>query len=869
MRTNNPVVDRSLNRPALAWRWLRLLQHTGTLGSIVAVLFLLLAWGAVRGWVTSPETAGILVLAVIVVALLTWACLGLMVMVRQFDSRWLARMLERGQPKLLDRVNTIEALDATRTRPEVAPFYRAILRQAQDLLAKEPASIPVSPRRPLLHLGIFLALLILTVHVYQKYSPWQRIAAAAEAKQSAQTAPAPEPRFEIPPPKQTVEQKQPWGEVRISEPGRDLEVTKVDVVPLRIEAAANEPLARVGWFTGINGAEKVPHELPPPADPRYALHQPTLYLDELKLADWDVLTYYASATTRLTNTYASEVYFLEVRPFREDILKMPGGENGRAMQCLNELSYLIGQQRGIVRETHRFAQSPPALPKLREQDRKKLAEGETDLARSTQHLYARMATELENRPIGEALDSLAKAEKSLNQAGDTLRAGALDQAQNHERSALADLIAARKIFQKSVSEHPKDFEEPTEESPPVAEPMDKLKQITEFRNEAQATQEFMAKLQRDQNALQERATRDPAPARRKLAGEEQAIQESLILFRAQHPQPFKPVQWEANTLEQKLLSAAQSLEKGGPQATTDVQAATQQMQQLADAMRERTAERQIADAYKLKQILEQQSQKFGQCENPGPGGGPSDAATQQAITDTRRALRQLKDIAEQPPSSEAFGPRLREALSDGSMLTMNWPLGELEQATAPAAKQKAAGQVKELLQGVCQAFEASQPQALQAARQAGQSGPGQAGAFERGLAQLESLMRQVQEQRPVSPQDQARLGREALHNLQEALRDPKGANDRARQLLKELQEELDPGDQAPPPDFAALKRLMDALQAFSIETFTTPEAKAERPELSAVEAGRLPPAYRSRIEKYFQKLSERSTGGDATEGVKR
>src|SRR5438132_1736849 len=107
---------------------------------------------------------------------------------------------------------------------------------------------------------------------------------------------------------------------------------------------------------------------------------------------------------------------MEVRPFREDILKMPGGEGGKAYQCLNELSLLINRQQHVIRQTHQHVQKPPEQENLRQQDRKKLADAEQDLGDSAEHLYAKMIAEMENRPIGEALDNLAKAQESLERA---------------------------------------------------------------------------------------------------------------------------------------------------------------------------------------------------------------------------------------------------------------------------------------------------------------------------------------------------------------------------------------------------------------------------------------------------------------------
>src|SRR5258706_1423156 len=142
------------------------------------------------------------------------------------------------------------------------------------------------------------------------------------------------------------------------------------------------------------------------------------------------MTYYAKASTEKENSFASDVYFLEVRPFREDILKMPGGEGGKAYQCLNQMTALINGQQHVIRETHQHIQKPPAQENLQAQDRAKLAEAENDLGESSDHLYAQMAADMENKPIGPALDALARASKSLSEAGALLKTNALTEAPN-------------------------------------------------------------------------------------------------------------------------------------------------------------------------------------------------------------------------------------------------------------------------------------------------------------------------------------------------------------------------------------------------------------------------------------------------------
>ena len=365
---------------------------------------------------------------------------------------------------------------------------------------------------------------------------------AAQAERVGKAAKAEHPAELALPTNNVAEETKLWGEVRITDPARDMKVTKVDVVPLQIEAAANQTLKKAAWYSTVNGNTEKAHELAAPTEPRYAVYQPVIYLDELRLADWDVLTYYANARTEHGEGYASDVYFLEVRPFREDILKMPGGEGGKAYQALSEMTSLIERQQHVIRETHQYEQAPDEETKLRAQDRRKLSGAEDDLNDSTRHLYAQMSTEMENKPIGEALDNLAKAERSLTSASETLEAVKIKEAQDHERAALADLVAARKIFQKTINEHPKkDFEDKPEgrtRPDPVAESAKQLGDIAEFRNEAKAAQDFIEKAVEQQRQLARKAASTPRSQQPKLGDEEAKLEKSLRDFEQQHPQVF-------------------------------------------------------------------------------------------------------------------------------------------------------------------------------------------------------------------------------------------------------------------------------------------------------------------------------------------
>jgi hypothetical protein len=849
------VVETSLNRAEFRWKWVKFLQHSFLLGSILGLLVLLFGGAIVAGWVTSKTLATTFYGLLGVFGFIAWAVIIISVLAGTPERGWLAAAVERVDPRLLDRLNTLLFLERRHGDTRVQSFSRRIARGMQAVLAAKPSPSPFPANQTRQYMLAFVAVLCLTIAVYHLYSPWTRLL-AAEAAKAAEAVPPEKPMDLALPATNNVEQQQAWGEVRITDPGADLKVTKVDVVPLQIEAAANQALNKVGWLSTINGASETLHDLPPPAEPRYAVYQPTVYMDELHLTDWDVMAYYAKANTEKSNSYASEVYFLEVRPFREDILKMPGGENGKAYECLNEMSTLIGRQQHVIRQTHQHIQNPQPQEKLQEQDRKKLAEAESDLSDSAQHLYAKMAAEMENKPIGEALDNLAKAEKSLDRASKLLADNVMSEAQGRERNGLAELVAARKVFQKAVSDNPKAFEEPKDEEPtPVADSAKKLSEMAEFRNEAKAAQEFVQKSLDQQRNIE----RQTAPLRNdssKLGEQEQQLEQSLEEFEQQHPQVFKDTQAESQQAQQAMSKAAEALQKKSTGARAATQQATQQLAKLNDAMRNRAAEQQLSQAYRLKQMLDKQIQTLGKCANPseGPGGNVSESDVQHAASDARETVNQLKKLAEQEPTRDAFGQPLRDSLSGQNKVDLDAKLARLQQAEDAAARQQRAGEAKEGLSKVSKAFEASEPQGMQTAQKQDSLKPGQQESLNLGLAELESLIKQQQSNRKMSPQDRASQEQEALFNLRTGLKDLYGNNERSTQILTQLEQALKVDA---PVDIEILKKLMTELEHFSVETADRMASKDDKPEVTNIDPSRLPPAYRGRIQKYFQRLSEK------------
>jgi hypothetical protein len=846
------IVETSLNRAEFRWKWLRFLRDTFALGVVLCLLSLSFALAIVGGWISSKTTAITILTILAILGVIAWVVIVIAVLAGSPERNWLAAAIERVDRRLLDRLNTLLFLEKRPREPHTDEISIRIAKQTQTVLAAEPSPPPFRASRALGYFLAFLVAFAATFSVYHIYSPWSRL--VSPTKLSKAQPPPDRHSLELTPPAtNNIEQNQNWGEVRITDPGADLKVTKVDVVPLQIEAAANQALKQVGWYSTINGTDETNHDLPPPKEPRYALYQPTIYLDELRLSDWDVMTYYAKANTEKDNSFASEVYFLEVRPFREDILKMPGGENGKAYHCLAALSALINRQQHVIRQTHQHIQKPPEQENLRTQDRMKLSDAEGDLRDSVDHLYAKMAAEMENKPIGEALDNLAKSGKSLNQASTLIKNNVMNEAPNRERSALSELIAARKMFQKAVSENPNDFEEAKdEEQSPVADASKKLNQMAEFRNEAKAGQQFVQKSVEQQRSLERRAKGQSPNTYPKLADEERQLEKSLEEFRQQHPQAFNGTDAESKAAQDAMSKAADSLENKSADSGKTAQQASEGLEKLGQAMVAHSATQQLADAYKMKQMLDQQIKTFGQYAE-GTNNIP-DSDLQKTAGAARETINQLKRVAEQEPTRDAFGDPLRDALSGTNKVDLDAKLNQLQMASGDAsAKQEQAGQARDGLSKVSKAFGASQPGAMQMAQKSDSLKSGEQDNFSLGMAELESLIKQMEKSNQISREDQGKQGQEALYNLQLGLREQYGNNDRGNQILLSLNQMLKTNTM----DVDDLKKLMDQLQHFSVETSEHLAKKEDKPDITNIDPTRLPPAYRGRIQKYFQKLSEK------------
>lgn len=841
MRRLPPAVEGALRQATVRWRGRRLLRGAAWWTAGGALGWMLLDTIIWLGYLSSFMAAMVTAILLVVVLLAAALVILVAVAVAQPARRVMARSIEDARPSLLDRLNTLVWLDAGRGGGVPASYRDRIERQAGESLARGSSALPTAGPPVRWHVAVALACTLAALGLHLGLRPWDRL---ADREAAAGPAPAVGASSLKPPAGDSAEVQEDWGEVKVPEPGRDLTVTKVDVVPLRIEAAASDSLRATRYVTSAGRSGQTVHALPPPAEEHYASYRPLLYVDEFRLADWDVLTYHAAAETKKGRTYASDVYFLEVRPFREEILKLPGGEQGDAYRFLNELSGLIDRQKHVVRETHRHLKRPYETEAERRREQTKLAEAEGDLAEAARHVYARLAARLENADIGVVLDELAKAEGHLEKAARAL-AGSGGDVEGPARDALEALIATRKHLQKAISRDPSAWDDEAGDAGSLPALEGRLEEIAEFRDEEKATREVLERAAADQKRIREEAA---SPERRaELAEEQEGLRKNLAEWGASHPRMFRHADRERAATDEAMRRAAEALNgTADPRATQD--GAVDALEALRRRIGRGARDHDLEQAYELRKLIGLGTRALAEIEADPDSGGAEEAARHAAAA--KRATRELKRLLDETPAGDAFGEPLHDALSPARQAQREQRLDDVGRAAERGEREKAAGEASRALERLGDAFDRSQPGTARAVREEDALKEEPADALQRGLRQLEALAEELGS--GEVRKDAAERRRQALLVLRRGLEGTYGKD--AASVLVHMEEDLRADAKL---DLKKVRRLLDEIEQVRTEVADRrPEAESRR--LRHIDPSQLPPAYRDRIQRYFESLATES-----------
>ena len=852
------LIEKHLGSVRQRWKWLIFGERIGIAGSVLCLAWLAIEVSAYQGILIHRWVYDILV-ALMVLASLAAGTVILIFTVAQREKRtWVGNALEKACPALMDRVNTLIYFEENPRLIRSFSLRSRIEKQAEMVIEKQKSASPFSSEQTLLHLGIFAFLFVAVMAFQEHYQPFK----ALQVDKPAETAKTPPP-FELAPQKDVSETqvKKSWGQVRIVDPGHDVRLTKLDVLPLQIEMTASEAMEKPVWVTSIDGGDESAHDLAAPSDPNYMVYQPLIYLDQLQVSEWDVVSYYAKVNTATAAAYSSPLNFIEIRPFREDILKMTGSKDGKAnkrYQLLSELTGLIKKQTNLIQDTHAHLETAYPQADMRKQDARKLSAGEAELSAATDQFYAKIASESENTPVGEILDELSQAGEQMTKATASLQDDVAQEGQQQEQAALTHLIACRKAFQKAISDHPDAFggdssDAVADQAPVTAtDSLKAMNQVSEVRNRDQAAVQALHQLTGRQQALASATGVDPTTAK----GQEVQLKSDLHDLMAQNPDLFHPSGAEEGAVEDNMVDAISKLSAGlKSEAKKDMARATDSMKDLEAAASRKLDAQQLTEAYKLKKIIEQNAQQLSQ-EKAKPGS-LSNQEVQDLTKSAERSASTLKDIVNSDPHS-GLGTKLNQALSDQNQQALDNALAKFGSARSGTERGAAAGEAQGDLQGISQAFEQSQPDLTNQIRGQDQLQPSKGDALDQATQELQSLILSAEGQKPKSGDEQQASLADIVHNLHVGINDEGKAGGIVHdQLLADADDLLKkiPGSG---PDPTALKKLLDEIEQVRIEANDANHPKPPEINSTQIDPSKFPPAYRERLKVYFEQLSQPS-----------
>lgn len=233
--------------------------------------------------------------------------------------------------------------------------------------------------------------------------------------------------------------------VAILEPERDTQVSPVDEVVIRAEAEDDFGLAAFSLNYAVNGGDEVVVDLG-------ALHRESsgtvwegehiVYLENLGVQPGDFVAYYAEAGDRRSEggTSATDIYFIEIKPFDATYRQSEGGGGGGggAGDDVMQTRQLSRKQKEIISATWRVKRTLSAEPGTRvEEDLAAIAAVQDGLRGQVEEalMFMRFMVGISQEAM-KMVETLELAQAPMSAASEALRSGAVDEALAHEREAL-------------------------------------------------------------------------------------------------------------------------------------------------------------------------------------------------------------------------------------------------------------------------------------------------------------------------------------------------------------------------------------------------------------------------------------------------
>jgi hypothetical protein len=253
-------------------------------------------------------------------------------------------------------------------------------------------------------------------------------------------------------------------EVQVIRPARDREVTALEEVEIEVEARDDFGLDRLDLVYTVGSGSEVVVPLRMPRQTTSVTTGHTLYLEDLKVAPGDFVSYYVRArdvrrTTRASDA-RSDIFFLQVRPFEQQF-RLANTQAGGGTGESGSIDDLVAAQKEIIVATWKLdRRGETAGQPAAEQDIRAVARAEAEVktrveqsssARRTQTLRSPRRIGPGGPTTGRALpgeDALTAASEALGRAVTALERLRTADALPAEMEALDHLLKAQADVQE-------------------------------------------------------------------------------------------------------------------------------------------------------------------------------------------------------------------------------------------------------------------------------------------------------------------------------------------------------------------------------------------------------------------------------------
>lgn len=242
----------------------------------------------------------------------------------------------------------------------------------------------------------------------------------------------------------------PTASIEWRSPESETAATAVEEVPLTAQADSTTGLSHAVLEVEVNGAHRLTQSLPDDlASPGPHTLKPSIYLDQLDVKTYDIISYHVSAQ-RLGDASlpptVSPVQFVEVKPVREDTFVCAGGD--QPSKCFNYVTALKASQLRLMKDNFTLAHADVSHNDsdwLNQNSR--VGNDQNQLAGRADEVIALMTT---NHYPEQILGLVRQSQPLMTDAGGKITRQENQPALAPQGQALADLTEVEKYLQNSI-----------------------------------------------------------------------------------------------------------------------------------------------------------------------------------------------------------------------------------------------------------------------------------------------------------------------------------------------------------------------------------------------------------------------------------